>query len=96
MPPIKCTPCRVMYGGKRYRVYKDGSTSIALSRQQIEELGLQNVKEVLEYEANQPRLGSHEPGSKAIRQEASRLRRNRNARKGLRDLGMKKTAYGWE
>lgn len=34
-----------------------------------------------------------------VRREASRLRRNRNARErhqAMRDVGMTKTSYGWE
>lgn len=37
--------------------------------------------------------------SKVVRREASRLRRNRNARernRAMRDLGLVKTPYGWE
>jgi hypothetical protein len=83
MPPIKCTPCRVTYQGIRYQVEKDGTVYIL----QKDDSGI-----VL--------LGPQDPVlSKNVRQEASRQRRNRNARErnqAMRDLGLKKTSYGWE
>lgn len=94
-PPIKCTPCRLIYNNERYRVYSDGSVSGSLSLSGAEDLGLKTLKEVLDYESTQlPRYAPHSSEARTIRREASRLRRNRNARE--RDLGLKKTAYGWE
>lgn len=100
MPPIKCTPCRLEINGKRYRIYSDGSVSDSLTLAQVGELGLGSVREVLDYEAaNLTRLDPHSQEAKVIRHEASRRRRNRDARErnqARRDLGLKKTPYGWE
>lgn len=98
-PPIKCTPCRVMIGENRYRIYKDGSVSSALSYDEVRRGQFANLKEVLDYESKLPRLDPHSQEAKTIRREASRLRRNRNAcerNQAMQDLGMKKTPYGWE
>lgn len=100
MPPIKCIPCRVTFDGLRYRVYSDGSVSLALSNREAIDLGCKTVRDDLEYEST--RMDRYEPHSqvaKSVRQEAQRLRRNRNARErnqARRDLGLKKTPYGWE
>ncbi len=85
-PPIKCIPCRVTYEGQRYRIYKDGTVrEIFMSQNGSTELGYG--------------LPQSEISAKLIRREASRQRRNRNARErhqAMRDLGMTKTSYGWE
>lgn len=100
MPPIKCTPCRLSFGGQRYRIYSDGSVSLALSEQEVRDLGLNSVREVLTHEAEKlERSLPNTPSAKLIRREASRLRRNRNARErnvAMRSLGMTKTPFGWE
>lgn len=98
-PPIKCTPCRVTIDGKRWRIYSDGSVSIALTYAEVQRLNFINVKEVLDYESKLPRLLPHSLEAKTIRREASRLRRNRTTRErnqAMRDMGMTKTPYGWE
>lgn len=84
-PPIKCTPCRVMYNGEPYRIFSNG---VVMPLLRDNESGkLLNGLPVPESEA------------KLIRREASRLRRNRNARErdqARRDCGLTKTKYGWE
>lgn len=94
MPPIKCIPCRVTYEGKRYQIESDGRVRLVpkgpgdvLMTAQALRMALANVTALEESKA------------KLIRREASRLRRNRNARErnqAMRDLGLKKTPYGWE
>lgn len=102
LPPIQCTPCRVTIGANRYRIYKDGSVSAALTREETQRMGFATFKEVLEYESKLTRMDPHSIEAKTIRREASRLRRNRNARErsqAMRDLGMKRspaTPGGWE
>jgi len=79
--PIKCTPCRINYKGQKYRILSDGSVTGTLTESQMHELGLPNIKAVLDYEVRELRLyGPHTPEAKTIRREAARLRRNRNAR----------------
>lgn len=100
-PPIHCTPCRVTISGNRFRIYSDGSVSAALTYDEIQRMGFANIKEVLAYESTQmARLDPHSLEARTIRREASRLRRNRNARErsqAMRDLGMKRTPSGyWE
>lgn len=99
-PLIKCTPCRVTIGQNRYRIYEDGSVSAALTYDEIQRMGFANLKEVLSYESSTlTRLDPHSLEATTIRHEAVRLRRNLNARErnqAMRDLGMKKTPYGWE
>lgn len=94
MSPIKCIPCRVTYEGHRYQIESDGSVRLVpkgpgdvLMTAQALRMALANVTALEESKA------------KLIRHEASRLRRNRNARErnqAMRDLGLKKTPYGWE
>lgn len=99
-PPIRCTPCRVIYDGLNYRIYENGSVSLSLLPADARRLGLTTIADHLAYERrNLDRYEPHSPIAKKIRQEAQRLRRNRNARErnqARRDLGMVKTPYGWE
>lgn len=93
-PPIKCTPCRVNVNGTRYRIYSNGSVSLAVSNPENMTCG-----QVFAAEKELPIFEPHSEIAKIVRREASRLRRNRNARErnqAIRDMGMKKTAYGWE
>jgi hypothetical protein len=94
MPPIKCTPCRVTYDGQRYQIESNGSVRLIpngpggiLMTAKAVRLALSNIEAMDE---NTGRL---------IRREASRQRRNRNARERnqvMRDIGLIKTPYGWE
>lgn len=84
-PPIKCIPCRVTYDGPVYHILSNGE-----------------VRECVRVDTGAwqdfPQL-EDESKAKLIRREASRLRRNRNARErnqALRSLRMTKTPYGWE
>lgn len=90
-PPIQCTPCLVRYEGIVYRISSKGEV-IALT-QGVSKDG----KETWAVDPNSSPLP--ESLAKPIRREASRLRRNRNARErnqARRDVGMKHTAQGWE
>lgn len=87
-PPIKCIPCRVTYDGNRFHVCSNGKVYFCYREKLVDgsyiDLDGSECSETL---------------SKAVRREASRLRRNRNARErnqAMRDLGMVKTSYGWE
>lgn len=94
-PSIHCTPCRVRFRGIRYRIFSDGSA--IETKQHDREIG--TVGELREWEYQQPRHDPHSDLAQEVRREASRLRRNRNARErnqAMRDLGMTKTPYGWE
>jgi hypothetical protein len=89
---MKCIPCRVTVEGKRYEVARDGSvreTWAAVTRDDGTETGTRFY--------GLP-LGCDEAA--AVRREAQRQRRNRNARDradALRSLGMKRTLSGtWE
>ena len=99
-PPIKCTPCRVLYNNESYRIYPDGSVSGSLSFSEAKDLGVGSVRDHLAYEAEKlPRYEPHSSEARTIRREASRLRRNRNARErrqAMKDLGLRQTRYGWE
>lgn len=84
-PPIRCTPCRVVYELQRYQIEADGSVRPVPT-------------DFPEYNAALVRLIDpvEEPLARTIRQHASRLRRNRNARErnqARRDLGMKQTPW---
>lgn len=102
-PPIKCTPCRVTVKGIRYRIYENGSVCFSMPIEEIKRTNA-TIGDVKAYEEQevQSGMGLYAPSSdlaKTVRHEASRLRRNRNARErnsAMRDLGMKRTAYGWE
>lgn len=98
-PPIRCTSCRVTIGENRYRIYEDGSVSAALTEQDIIRLGYKTFGEIRAHESNLKRLDPHSTEAKTIRRESSRRRANRNARERYqanKDLGLKKTPYGWE
>ena len=95
---MTCTPCRVTHEGTRYAVAADGTvrptwivdavnggmaTSATPAADRRREFG----------DAVDATL------AKAVRHEAARQRRNRNSRErnqAMRDLGMKRTPYGWE
>lgn len=84
MPPIKCIPCRVTYEGNRWEVAADGHVR-SISGVFADFFG--------------PWIHPNSETAKKVRREASRLRRNRNARErhaAMRDLGMKRTSYGYE
>lgn len=91
---MTCTPCRVTMkegpdAGKRYEISRDGSV-----RYWSKELGPDNLPVGSKFSALEPEFIA-----KAVRAEAARQRRNRNARErnqAMRDLGMVKTPYGWE
>lgn len=80
-------PCKVMYEGQRYQIESNGAVYLIqlVDGTWVRADGLLPVSDSL---------------SKKVRQHASRLRRNRNARErnqAMRDLGMKRTPYGcWE
>jgi len=103
-PPICCTPCRILIGDNYWRVYSDGSVSMALTRQEAENLGLRTAYQIFEYEKSTARrLDPHSTEAKTIRREAARIRRNRNARErnqAKRDLGLVRgnggAFGGWE
>lgn len=98
-PPIHCIPCRVTIDGNRWRIYSDGSVIATVSLKDAAAFGLKTVGDLVAYENKLPRLDPHSIEAKTICREASRLRRNRKARErsqAMRDLGMKKTPYGWE
>jgi len=103
-PPIRCTPCRVLIGDNYWRVYSDGSVSMALTRQEAENLGLRTAYQIFEYEKSTARrLDPHSTEAKTIRWEAARIRRNRNtrernqAKKDLELVRAKDGAFGgWE
>lgn len=97
MPPIKCTPCRVTYEGQRYHVLSNGDVYPCYLE----------YREQPDYESTVLQNKSWTDGpnkidattAKLVRREASRQRRNRNARtrnQAMRDLGMKRTSHGWE
>lgn len=78
---MTCKPCRVTFEGSRYQIASEGKV----------------------YPCDRVTHQLSAPVSITlaclIRNEASRQRRNRNARErneAMRDLGMVKTAYGWE
>lgn len=99
-PPIRCTPCRINFSGKRYRILSDGSVAeLPNPLPSPVELGLPSVEDVLQWELdnliwNNPRSDL----ARKVRREAARLRRNRNSREraqAMRDIGMKRTC-GWK
>jgi hypothetical protein len=104
MPSIKCTPVRLTYNGSLYRIYADGSVSPALTVSELKKLQFSTAQAVLEYESSQlPRYPPESSVARVIRQEATRLRRNRNARERtqvMKDLGLKRGSGGafggWE
>lgn len=85
-PPIKCAPCRVTYEGQRYQIEANGEVRPTLDK-------------VMPATTRLACLPLPESEAKLIRREASRQRRNRNARErnqAMRDLGLKRTSCGWE
>ena len=103
--PIRCTPCRVNFKDKRYRVLADGSVAeIPTPQPTPADLGLQSVKDVLKWElANLQWHSPHSDFARDVRREAARLRRNRNAReraRAMKDLGLRRAPggafHGWE
>ena len=90
-PPIRCTPCRVKVDGAYYRVRSNGGVyRLHIVRQDLNGRPLEFTQEEF------PLLATD---AREVRREASRLRRNRNARErnqAMRDLGMVKTPFGWE
>lgn len=92
-PPIRCVPCRVTYNGQRYQIESNGDVRhVPISNGAL--MTAQEVRSNLDLLKPEP-----ESLAKLVRREASRLRRNRNARErnqAMRDLGMTKTPYGWE
>lgn len=100
-PPIRCTPCRVTYHGQRYRVLSDGRVAETPTPQpKPADVGVSDITELLQWELDHLIWHSaHSPLARDVRREASRLRRNRNARErnpAHRDLGLVKTPYDWE
>lgn len=95
MPPIRCTPCRVKYLDTYYRISEDGEVRETWNTGEY--FRSPDGKRTPVWQV------SDEPESdndaRLIRREASRLRRNRNAREhrqAMKDLGLKQTPYGWE
>lgn len=94
-PPISCTPCRVRFNGTRYTVSANGTVRPIL---------LAEAGTFADGTFNGTTVYTHGPaldaaGALAVRREAARLRRNRNARErhaALRAEGYVKTPYGWE
>ena len=81
---MTCKPCRVTYQGTRYQIERNGA--VGLLPQGI-------------YAAMSENTPVEGELAKAVRAEAARQRRNRNARErsdALRSLGLIKTPYGWE
>lgn len=100
-PPIHCTPCRVTYNGQRYRILSNGGVAETPTPQpKPADVGVATIAELLQWEIdNLTWRDAHSTLAREVRHEASRLRRNRNARErnqALRSLGMTKTPYGWE
>lgn len=87
-PPIKCSPCRVNINGNRYRVLSDGR----VAKLQVPQVKPTDVKELLQWELENLQWNdAHSDIARAVRQEASRIRRNRNARErnqAKRDIGL--------
>lgn len=83
---MKCIPCRVTFEGRRYHVAANGAVTL------VSGPGITEGT----YHAVSP---EPEELARLVRREASRQRRNRNARERhsvLRSLGLMKTPYGWE
>lgn len=89
-PPIKCIPCRVTHEGQRYQVESNGEVRMVPAE-------FMALNAAVDVRRSQPVL--EESTARLVRREASRQRRNRNARErnqAMRDLGMVKTPSGWE
>jgi len=99
MPPITCTSCRVTIDERRYRIWKDGSVSSSLTKEEMERMQIRTMKDLLDYELTTAKLSPDSLEAKTIRRESQRLRKNKNARErnqAMKDIGLKKTSYGWE
>lgn len=90
MVPMTCIPCRVRFNGQQYEISRDGSVRPVVSSV-IQTDGTVSREYGLALSCDE---------AATVRQEAQRLRRNRNARDradALRSLGMKRTRNGqWE
>lgn len=102
-PPIHCTPCRVTYQGVRYQIEENGEVRrvTALNGEPTPMDYISGSKMAANVRRDRPTLS--EPEAKLVRREASRQRRNRNARErtqAMKDLGLVRTkggAFGgWE
>lgn len=87
---MTCKPCRVTFEGNRYFVAADGKVFPTWQNVATQAGGHDTWS-----------LGAELDSDTAarVRREAQRQRRNRNARErnsAMRDLGMKRTPYGWE
>lgn len=95
-PPIRCTPCRVTFDRQRYQIENDGTVRVVPPEIAFPKGFSATIASYQQVRESDP---LPESVAKRIRQEASRLRRNRNARErnqARRDLWMKQTPYGWE
>lgn len=87
---MTCKSCRVTFEGTRYFIATDGSVYPTWQNIATVPGGMNtwSLGEALSSDV-----------AKRVRAEASRQRRNRNARErhaALRSLGLVKTPYGWE
>lgn len=99
MPPIKCTSTRVTIGNIRYRIWSNGDISYSLRPDQMEVEGVKTLGDLIQYEKSHTLYFAYQQPAAEIRKESQRLRRNKLSRErnqAMRDLGMKKTPYGWE
>lgn len=95
-PPIRCIPCRVTYNGQRYQIESNGSVRFVPPVLAFPK-GFEDT--IKSYQVVRGLYPEPESIAKLVRREASRQRRNRNARErnqAMRDLGMTKTPHGWE
>lgn len=89
--PMKCKPCRVTVDGTRYEISADGT---------VRPTWIETPDPMAHTDGGRvygPQASAEE--ARRVRAEASRQRRNRNARlrdQAMRDLGMVRTPYGWE
>lgn len=98
-PPIKCAPTRATINGTRYKIHSNGDISESLRLDQMEAAGVKTLGDLVNYESKSSRWFADSDYAKIIRKEVQRLRRNKLTRERnqtMRDLGLKKTAYGWE
>lgn len=99
MPPIKCISMRATINGIRYKIHSNGDISESLRPDQMEAVGVKTLGDLVEYEKTHLLYFAEWKEAKEIRKEAQRLRRNKLSRernRTMRDMGLKKTAYGWE
>lgn len=99
-PPIKCIPCRVTFRGHRYQINSDGSVRNISAWIEMETTARRRSPESYKFSEVTALVPQERwDVAREVRREASRLRRNRNARErhqALRSLGTTKTPYGWE